>query len=478
MMDHEKCTRNIAVLVDCENLCLRDFDIDLILRWASQLGRVSIKRAYGDWSNFPQLKNAMLFSAVELVEMAGDARGKNRADIRIVVDAMEIALQRDHIDTFVIASGDSDFVPLLNRLREYGRHTIMLARRESHSQFLLAACDQVVFSDEIQAAFPDRQQSLQRAGELLRESIAALETENQPLEITHVKKRMGELDPTFSHMRFGFKNFKSMLAAVDPESLARLQIGTDRTAKKVESPNGQQVRTSSSRKRPANDLVPELSATLLDHIHWAVELLKQSDEDFRRADLIQNCLHCLFPKFRLRSFGFSKSAGFRKVFTLMELERWCDLMPASKKSTSRFDIHFADRYFERIVVMPKPSEFDEKLRRRKRFTSMPGPTIPNPYPVPSFANAKTAASKNGLASPAEASINNSDPTSGDSQTTAIDESDVEVATNPQPEATRENVPSGLVERFLFAELASERDDQNPSDGKESPTIIDENVVNP
>ena len=115
----------IAVLVDFENMARPgsksrgDFDIQLVLNRLAEKGRVLVKRAYADWSRYREAKHDLQNAGLELIEMPSAREGaKNRADIKLAVDAMELAYSRDHLDNFVIVSGDSDFTPLVGKLRE------------------------------------------------------------------------------------------------------------------------------------------------------------------------------------------------------------------------------------------------------------------------------------------------------------------------------------------------------------------------
>jgi uncharacterized protein (TIGR00288 family) len=136
-------TRNMAVLLDYENLG-SGWDVEELFRRLVDRGRLLVKRAYADWVRYPHAREKLMRSGVELIEMPAGPKGKNRADIRLAVDAMEIAITRDYIDTMVIVSGDSDFLPLLSRLREFNRYVIVLARSDSASSLLAGSCDELI----------------------------------------------------------------------------------------------------------------------------------------------------------------------------------------------------------------------------------------------------------------------------------------------------------------------------------------------
>ncbi len=151
-------TARIAVFIDFENISLSaakqfgDFDLGLVLKAIQQRGRVTLKRAYGDWSRLGAYRDAVRENAVELVQLYSysyQQGGKNRADIRLVIDVMETLFTLDYIEKVVIVSGDSDFSSLMSKVREYAKHTIGVGVRASTSDMLIKACDEFIFYDDL-----------------------------------------------------------------------------------------------------------------------------------------------------------------------------------------------------------------------------------------------------------------------------------------------------------------------------------------
>src|SRR5262245_50606886 len=154
MQDNQK----IAVFIDFENISLSasnhfgEFDLGLLLKAIRQLGRITLKRAYGDWSRLIKYRDALRENAVELVQLYSynvQQGGKNRADIRLVIDVMESIYTLEYIDTIVIVSGDSDFSSLMSKAREYGKYTIGVGVQASTSDLLIKACDEFIFYDKL-----------------------------------------------------------------------------------------------------------------------------------------------------------------------------------------------------------------------------------------------------------------------------------------------------------------------------------------
>src|SRR5437763_6566343 len=190
MPDNDK---SLAVFIDFENLALgfqnrRDrFDIDRVLERLVEKGKIVAKKAYADWNRFAIYTAPLHEAAIELIEIPRRAQsGKNSADIRLCVDAMDLAYSKEHIDTFVIVSGDSDFSPLVSKLKELGKHVLGLGMQESTSELLRDNCDEFIYYEDLGQSptlSPSLPQGLpeakRKAFELLVESMLALRRENK-----------------------------------------------------------------------------------------------------------------------------------------------------------------------------------------------------------------------------------------------------------------------------------------------------------
>ncbi len=148
---------NLALFCDFENIALgvqdakyAKFDIQPVLERLLVKGSIVAKKAYCDWGRYKDFKRTMHEAAFEMIDIPHVRQaGKNSADIRMVVDALDLCYTKEHIDTFVIISGDSDFSPLVSKLRENGRTVIGVGVRNSTSDLLMANCDEFIFYDDL-----------------------------------------------------------------------------------------------------------------------------------------------------------------------------------------------------------------------------------------------------------------------------------------------------------------------------------------
>lgn len=150
-------TRNMALFCDFENIALgvRDaqyakFDMTRVLEKLLLKGSIIVKKAYCDWERYREFKSAMHEASFELIEIPHVRQsGKNSADIRMVVDALDLCYTKTHVDTFVIISGDSDFSPLVSKLRENSKVVIGVGVKNSTSDLLIANCDEFIYYDDL-----------------------------------------------------------------------------------------------------------------------------------------------------------------------------------------------------------------------------------------------------------------------------------------------------------------------------------------
>jgi uncharacterized protein (TIGR00288 family) len=236
--------RSLAIFIDFENLALgfqnrRDrFDIERVLERLVEKGKVVVKKAYSDWSRFGQYTAPLHEAAIELIEIPKRAQtGKNSADIRLCVDAMDLAYSKDHIDTFVIVSGDSDFSPLVSKLKELGKHVIGLGMQESTSELLRDNCDEFIYYEDLgraDAVIPQLNPQLpepkRKAFELLLESLLALRRENKEvLWSSMIKDTIKRKKPSFNETYHGYRTFSELLE--DAQAQGVVELETDKRSR-------------------------------------------------------------------------------------------------------------------------------------------------------------------------------------------------------------------------------------------------------
>jgi uncharacterized protein (TIGR00288 family) len=213
----------LAVFIDFENIALglkgdARFDIRRVLDRLLEKGKVIVKVAYADWNRFRPYTEPLHEHGIELIEIPGRATsGKNSADIRLCVDALDLSWSKEHIDTFVIVSGDSDFSPLVAKLKENGRHIIGLGMKGSTSPLLANGCDEFIYYEDLEA--PSREPAAaktdRREEDVFRQvadTVRALEREGfDVIQASLVKDTLKRKRPAFSEARYGYGSFSELL---------------------------------------------------------------------------------------------------------------------------------------------------------------------------------------------------------------------------------------------------------------------------
>jgi uncharacterized protein (TIGR00288 family) len=246
----------IAVFVDFENLALgvRDmkagkFQIQLVLKRLLEKGRIVYKRAYCDWRHYEDAVREFHGQGIELIDIPQTKMsGKNSADIRMVVDALDMCYSKGHIDTFVLLTGDSDFSPLVSKLKENDKRVIGCGVRNSTSDLLAGSCDEFIFYDDLitvsrrqrtrrakparEAANPEQQEH-QEAIDRVSETVESLAAEYDPLWGSLVKQTVRRKYPGFNEAAYGFKSFSALLEEAAKQGLIELEFDQQRGNYKI-----------------------------------------------------------------------------------------------------------------------------------------------------------------------------------------------------------------------------------------------------
>ena len=251
--------KNMALFCDFENLALgvRDakyaqFDMKKVLERLLLKGSIIVKKAYCDWERYKAFKASMHEAAFELIEIPHVRQsGKNSADIRLVVDALDLCYTKAHVDTFVILSGDSDFSPLVSKLRENNKVVIGVGVKKSTSDLLTANCDEFLFYDDVvreqeqkkkraakhatgtttggaphKTAKKREHDKRQEAVDMILETLEALSAERgaeDKIWSSMVKQALKRRQPGFNESYYGFRSFSELLEEAEKRQLLALE---------------------------------------------------------------------------------------------------------------------------------------------------------------------------------------------------------------------------------------------------------------
>ena len=244
----------MAVFCDFENVALgvreakyEKFDMEKVLERLLAKGSIVVKKAYCDWDRYKEFKATMHSAAFELIEIPHVRQsGKNSADIRMVVDALDLCYTKGHVDTFAIISGDSDFSPLVSKLRENAKTVVGVGVKNSTSDLFLNNCDEFIYYDDLvrgtaakarrripASASPakpapgeNKGPSLEKAFDLVTETLEALveeRGESEPIWGSMIKQAIKRLHPGFNERAHGFRSFNDLLAEAQKRGLLKLQ---------------------------------------------------------------------------------------------------------------------------------------------------------------------------------------------------------------------------------------------------------------
>ena len=258
-----------AVFVDFENLALgveQDkkgrFEIELVLKRILERGRIVFKRAYCDWTRFQNFMREFHLQGFEMVDIPrSNVSGKNSADIRMVVDAIDLCYSKSHIDTFVLVTGDSDFSPLVSKLKENDKRVVGCGVRSSTSDLLANNCDEFIFYDDLirvqkrtqtrrrprktttetgtgtdtEPAETDTDKRKHEAFDRLVATVTSLETDYDPVWGSLVKQTVKRVYPGFNESYYGYRTFAELLEDAAKEGAINLELDPQRGNYRVRS---------------------------------------------------------------------------------------------------------------------------------------------------------------------------------------------------------------------------------------------------
>jgi uncharacterized protein (TIGR00288 family) len=254
-MNAHETNATMAVFLDLENIALGAldahyprFDIQKVLERLLLKGHIVVKKAYCDFDRYKAFKRDLHEAAFELIEIPHVRQsGKNSADIRMVVDALDLCYTKGHVDTFVIISGDSDFSPLVSKLRENAKTVVGVGVKNSTSDLFISNCDTFIYYDDLVRTQPSKARqrsaataasaakptegenkgpSLEKAMDLVVETLEALTGERDADESiwgSMIKQAIKRRNPGFNERAYGFRSFNDLLLEAQKRGLLKLE---------------------------------------------------------------------------------------------------------------------------------------------------------------------------------------------------------------------------------------------------------------
>lgn len=243
----------IAVFIDFENLAIGvrhmqsgRFQIPLVLKRLLEKGRIVYKRAYCDWRNYEESVREFHTQGIELIDIPqSKMSGKNSADIRMVVDALDLCYSKQHIDMFALISGDSDFSPLVSKLKENNKRVVGCGVKSSTSDLLIGNCDEFIYYDdlirvakktqspEVRTKVGPAKDKKQEAIDRVLEVLHSVEQDYDPLWGSLLKQAIRRVFPGFSEGYYGYHSFSDMLEDIEEMGLIELDYDENRGNYKV-----------------------------------------------------------------------------------------------------------------------------------------------------------------------------------------------------------------------------------------------------
>lgn len=308
-----------AIFIDYDNIEIgvkstlnRDLDIACILEGVNQRGEIVSKIAYGNWGHHPEATRAFAEYGVQMTQRDSTPRGdKNGGDINLALDALEMAFTRDHINSFAIVSGDSDFMPLVNKLKEYNKRVYVVGGRQFTSTILQRNCHEFISYESLLDLLPRSRRGgshrggrpqvrtslpLKQAMSLLERALSALDVRGVQPQLGLIKSTMLQLDPAFAERDYGVSSFSGLMEKLEEKDfivvktvdnhLVVERTGSDETEKKAEEPSGPE----------REDALPVLQDVLADNEHLLEMGIPEKE--------VEVLMRAAEPDFKESEFGF------------------------------------------------------------------------------------------------------------------------------------------------------------------------------
>ncbi len=221
----------IAIFIDFENLetgVRKQYDtratVEPIISRMNEYGVTAVRRAYGDWVQHANYRHPLLQAGVELVERPNVSPGKNGADIKMAVDAVELAVRNDELDIFVLVSGNSDFLPLVHKLRELGKTVMVVGVDACTSNLLRKNCDQYFTYDSLAVLRTVDKKVPNELVKIIERAVVTRAEKSGHLLLSDLRQQLNQLDPSFSEDDFGFGSFQELVEFICDSGLIAAQL--------------------------------------------------------------------------------------------------------------------------------------------------------------------------------------------------------------------------------------------------------------
>lgn len=345
---------NIALFIDFENFPdVKSFDAFKLISKLKERGRIILKKAYADWGRYAGSKRQMLENSIELIEMPSHTlKGKNSSDIKLVVDALETAIYKSYINIFVVVAGDSDYTPLISKLRELDKYVIVVSHEKTMSTLLKGFCDEIyqykIFVGEVKDL---NKSQLTAAYSLLSRAIANLKNKGTKTFSSNVKGYLIQLDSSFDEQAFGFQSWKDFCIKANEDKIIRIE----------RSESGDYILHNftdqpSKTKAPINQLQSE-DKGIGALIYWALKACSNGKPDVELSEL-GNCIKYFDPVFSFQKYGYTQIDGYKKI--LLDLQAKGMLTyKVEGVNPKKYFISLATNFDERKFIEAKPSNFDD-----------------------------------------------------------------------------------------------------------------------
>ncbi|MDY5730537.1 MAG: NYN domain-containing protein [Eubacteriales bacterium] len=311
---------NYAVFIDLENCGAKVETLQTILRTVKTRGNILVAKVYGYTENFSALKEILLSNMFSVVpSIRHGIAQKNNADIQLVVDALEIAYTNTLVDSFCIVSGDSDYIPLVARLRTMGKHIMGLSRSDAASSILLNACNEFLFLESVSSRTPANKtrktnDSVMTEEEVLKEIVNILEQSSEDkVFASELKAILMRLRPDFSEKRYGVNTFGRFLSKLEGKYGQFKVIQENLNISVALADKDKEKKDESKQKITLENWHTIFREKLLAYKENGFERINPS---ILKADILEG-----YPEFNERTIGFKRFSDVMKQLETDKLVR-------------------------------------------------------------------------------------------------------------------------------------------------------------